>query len=246
MNYKKIYEDFIEDRKQKQNIKGYYETHHIIPKALGGTNEKSNLIKLTAYEHLFAHELLARIYGGSMWYAVIFTYGGNKKISKKSRFLISKSKEETAKRKSKEMKDYYKNNPEKRKKQSELMKEKYKDLELIKRVSEGTKKALNDPEVKKKNSERMKKRWKNPEQIKKHSERMKGEKNQNSKKIMMISPEGKYFRYNCISDIGKEFNIVRTNISRYLKGSVKWPTSNSRAKPTRESPLADWTGYYIN
>lgn len=37
-----------------------YELHHIQPRALGGTNELENLIKLTTYEHCEAHLLLAK------------------------------------------------------------------------------------------------------------------------------------------------------------------------------------------
>lgn len=48
----------------------YMERHHIVPRALGGGNQKSNLVSLTAREHFVAHLLLARIYGGSMWHAV--------------------------------------------------------------------------------------------------------------------------------------------------------------------------------
>ena len=36
----------------------YYERHHIIPKCMGGSNDKSNLVLLTALEHLRAHLLL--------------------------------------------------------------------------------------------------------------------------------------------------------------------------------------------
>jgi hypothetical protein len=39
----------------------YYESHHIIPKSLGGNDRKTNLVLLTAREHLVAHLLLARI-----------------------------------------------------------------------------------------------------------------------------------------------------------------------------------------
>ncbi len=70
MNYKKIYDDFISDRLQKQNIDGYFETHHIIPKSYGGLNKKENLIKLTAKDHFFAHILLAKIYKGKMIFAL--------------------------------------------------------------------------------------------------------------------------------------------------------------------------------
>lgn len=70
MNYKKIYDDFISDRLQKQNIDGYFEIHHIIPKSYGGLNKKENLIKLTAKDHFFAHILLAKIYKGKMIFAL--------------------------------------------------------------------------------------------------------------------------------------------------------------------------------
>jgi hypothetical protein len=38
----------------------YVEQHHIIPKSLGGTNDKSNLVFLTSREHCIAHLLLCR------------------------------------------------------------------------------------------------------------------------------------------------------------------------------------------
>lgn len=37
----------------------YHERHHIIPKCMGGTNDKENLIDLYAREHYEAHKLLA-------------------------------------------------------------------------------------------------------------------------------------------------------------------------------------------
>lgn len=39
----------------------YYELHHIVPKSLGGSNEKLNLVLLTAKEHLIAHWLLSKM-----------------------------------------------------------------------------------------------------------------------------------------------------------------------------------------
>lgn len=48
-----------------QNIDGYCEEHHIIPKAFGGSDKKENLIKLTARQHFVAHWILAKALGGS-------------------------------------------------------------------------------------------------------------------------------------------------------------------------------------
>ncbi|MEG0198146.1 MAG: HNH endonuclease signature motif containing protein, partial [Acinetobacter sp.] len=71
MNYQRIYDEFIADRRNKENLPtGYTEKHHITPKSLGGDNSKENLIKLTAQDHHFAHELLAKIYGGAMSHAL--------------------------------------------------------------------------------------------------------------------------------------------------------------------------------
>lgn len=39
----------------------YIEKHHILPKSLGGTNDKDNIVKLTAREHFIAHLLLVRM-----------------------------------------------------------------------------------------------------------------------------------------------------------------------------------------
>ena len=45
---------------RKQSIKTniHYETHHIVPKSLGGSNEKTNLIKIPAKIHFLFHILL--------------------------------------------------------------------------------------------------------------------------------------------------------------------------------------------
>jgi hypothetical protein len=61
MNYKKIYNLIIENRKQNL-IEGYSENHHIIPRCLGGSNDANNLIKLSAREHFICHYLLAKMY----------------------------------------------------------------------------------------------------------------------------------------------------------------------------------------
>ena len=58
----------INKAKNENRIKNdgtYYEEHHIIPKSLGGTNDKSNLVLLTAREHFIAHWILTKIYKGN-------------------------------------------------------------------------------------------------------------------------------------------------------------------------------------
>lgn len=61
MDYKKHYEALCKSRKSLLRTKQdgvYYEMHHIIPKSLGGTDDKNNLVLLTPKEHYIAHLLL--------------------------------------------------------------------------------------------------------------------------------------------------------------------------------------------
>ena len=65
MNHQKIYEVIInkaklENRKKYNGI--YYENHHIIPKCVGGNDDKDNLVLLTNKEHYVCHKLLTYIY----------------------------------------------------------------------------------------------------------------------------------------------------------------------------------------
>lgn len=78
MDYSKQYALLVESRKNmnRKFVTGCgYEKHHIIPKALGGSNTKDNIVVLTPREHCLAHMLLAKMYSGEarakMCYALI-------------------------------------------------------------------------------------------------------------------------------------------------------------------------------
>jgi hypothetical protein len=64
MTYLKLYNKLIEHAKEQNRKKGsdYLENHHIIPKCLGGSNKKENMVLLTAREHFLAHKLLSKAY----------------------------------------------------------------------------------------------------------------------------------------------------------------------------------------
>ena len=66
MNYQYHYNKLIQTRQPliRNKSTGIYESHHILPKSLGGTNDKSNLILLTPREHYIAHWLLYKIHTG--------------------------------------------------------------------------------------------------------------------------------------------------------------------------------------
>ena len=63
------YNQFINQLRSRPTPEGYVETHHIIPKSHGGSNEPDNLIILTYAEHVEAHFYLAHIYmtNGMLW-----------------------------------------------------------------------------------------------------------------------------------------------------------------------------------
>jgi len=58
--YSRWYNTIIK-RAQTRTITGYVEKHHIIPKSLGGSNAKSNIVSLTAKEHFICHMLLPKM-----------------------------------------------------------------------------------------------------------------------------------------------------------------------------------------
>ena len=75
MDYQKIYNQLIQKRLTDSLLKKdcYCETHHIIPRGEGGSDDDDNKINLTAREHYIAHLLLAKIYNDyKMYSAVVF------------------------------------------------------------------------------------------------------------------------------------------------------------------------------
>jgi hypothetical protein len=60
------------NKAKNRTITGYTEKHHIIPTALGGTNDKDNLVRLTAREHFVCHLLLTKMTTGNDKYKMNF------------------------------------------------------------------------------------------------------------------------------------------------------------------------------
>lgn len=93
MDYKRIYNELMIKRKTIL-ISGYTETHHIIPKSVGGSNDKSNLVCLTAREHFIAHLLLTKFYteGTFEYYKMIHAFYMmlNAKSAGQERYISSK------------------------------------------------------------------------------------------------------------------------------------------------------------
>lgn len=62
MDYHLPYFRLIERAKTRQTPEEYTERHHVIPKCVGGTDDASNIVVLTAREHIHAHLLLVKMY----------------------------------------------------------------------------------------------------------------------------------------------------------------------------------------
>ena len=67
-----LYERLM-DRAKGRELLGYTEKHHVLPKCMGGSNDPSNIVRLTAKEHFMAHKMLVRIHPdvAGLWYALI-------------------------------------------------------------------------------------------------------------------------------------------------------------------------------
>ena len=61
MDYKNHYNKLISNAINRK-VSGYTESHHIIPRCLNGSDDSSNIVKLTPEEHYVAHQLLVKIH----------------------------------------------------------------------------------------------------------------------------------------------------------------------------------------
>ena len=80
--YKGLYFRIIQRASDRDNTNSYTELHHIIPKALGGDNSLTNLVRLSAREHFICHLLLTKmvqgIYKQKMFFALAMMTAKNK------------------------------------------------------------------------------------------------------------------------------------------------------------------------
>lgn len=69
----------ITERARDRVLKDYTEKHHIQPRSLGGTDDKNNLVDLTAREHFICHWLLTKMYTGEAKAKMIYALNGMKR-----------------------------------------------------------------------------------------------------------------------------------------------------------------------
>lgn len=71
----------IIDNARNRNIEGYKESHHIVPKSLGGADTKDNIVNLTAREHFICHWLLVKMHTGESKSKMMYALNGMKRTN---------------------------------------------------------------------------------------------------------------------------------------------------------------------
>lgn len=139
MNYSKIYQDLIWKRKVYQRLDKTQagENHHIVPLSEGGLDTKNNIVRLTIKEHIFAHQLLARIWNdGKMWCAAHWMMVTRENTSNKNMRLAAIAREKRNKKLSEVLKG--------KKKPPMTDEHKRKISEALKNMSEETKRKISE------------------------------------------------------------------------------------------------------
>ena len=75
--YSKTYFAITSNAKQRRT-EGYTELHHITPQSMGGSNDKDNLVELTAREHFICHWLLIKMTEGKDRSKMLYALNGMK------------------------------------------------------------------------------------------------------------------------------------------------------------------------
>lgn len=94
--YTRIYFSIVENARLRVLPKDQYkETHHIVPRSMGGDNSSNNLVDLTAREHFICHKLLVRMTEGEsrgkMAFALVLMSGKRgSKIYDSTKKLLAK------------------------------------------------------------------------------------------------------------------------------------------------------------
>jgi hypothetical protein len=240
LNYQKIYDSIINNAKLSFRKKGngiYYEEHHIIPVCMGGINNKSNKVLLTAREHFICHKLLFRIYPnnkkiGLAYHNMVYTMSDRRKLKLSSSdyeearliaFNASKGENNAMFGK--------KHSNEARKKQSEKAILRFSNPENILRgriTSEETKNkqreyALNrSPETLKKMSDAKLGQKLSPERIEALIKSRKGKPDFKLRKpISAVNPNGELIIFSGAIEMKEKFGLNVTCIFECLRGTQK-------------------------
>jgi hypothetical protein len=223
MDYQKVYNQVVERAKSQNRSKkdSYYETHHIVPKCMGGSDDKNNLVLLTAKEHFVCHKLLCVVYPTIPALQFAFwamcnqrNYGRTYRVSSreyseaKKRFQKLSSKLHLGKIESEETR-------RKKARPGELngmfgRKHTQEVKDLIGKINRGR---VDSEETKQKKRESALKRPRHSTETRQKIGRS-GEKNASAVKLLEVE-SGRVFRY--IGEAIKVLNITRDRLERLIK-----------------------------
>jgi hypothetical protein len=79
MNKYNTWYNSITENAKNRTLEGYTESHHVIPRSLGGSDDADNLVDLTAREHFVCHWLLTKIHTGESKAKMIYALNGMKR-----------------------------------------------------------------------------------------------------------------------------------------------------------------------
>ncbi|WBF82770.1 homing endonuclease [Escherichia phage a20] len=192
MNYIKCYDAIIQRGKlrgsDKSELNYYTESHHIIPSCIGGSDDPSNKVLLTAREHFIAHWLLSKIHPNSegLIYAYWAFYNLGEDALGRNLKLTSRGykdvREKFSEIHSNRMKDIWESQeyrdkrsatmslPEIKAKMSDSQIEAQNRPEVKAKISTAIKEAFKRDDVKERHSRAVKKALDNPETKKRQSE----------------------------------------------------------------------------
>jgi len=94
--YKKWYFEIINRAKDRKL--SIYEKHHIIPKSLGGSNNKSNIANLSPREHFICHHLLTKMTEGKNLIKMRYAFWSMTRNTKRTNRIISSKQYEIARK----------------------------------------------------------------------------------------------------------------------------------------------------
>jgi hypothetical protein len=82
MNKYNFWYNSIIENARNRILSGYKESHHIVPQSLGGSNNKENLVDLTAREHFICHWLLIKMHTGEARAKMVYALNGMKRTNR--------------------------------------------------------------------------------------------------------------------------------------------------------------------
>jgi NUMOD3 motif len=174
-----------------------YEKHHILPKSMGGVENKLNIIILTLKEHYIAHHILWKCYGGGMTLAFWCLQHAGSYSKKDKRILSSKAYERL---------------------RTEFINRKIPE-EVIEKIRKASTGRIKSQETKNKisKSNKGKRKGRVSSEITKNKQKLaqKGSNNGNAKKVYCVETKK---IYGCAAEAGIDINTSKGNISSCCRG----------------------------